>query len=541
MSRKWFVIVALGAVLLFLGCVWRPLIVPVILEDIENKAGEEMDSYEDMPIMEGGLGLMVLLQKVEEEGVDNFDYLDVTSDYFDLGWRDVYITSKGLFEKVTDKLIIGTTEGMVDDGGEGETFPSFGVEKKDYIIWDDWLNDTVTASYMGEKEIGGMNAYCYSVVVEDDGFDLLARSSEFGLEEDFESIDFIEGVEFFFDEKTNYYLEPKTSIPLDISMAINFSFIFPDMRALQPYDTVHVGTTESAIWVQDDALQGKYDMIEVIVEEYSRIDVLLENDNIALADEWSIYYYKDSGEPLPDEDQGEHRLSAVNRATFNYVTGFGNNQNRNGYYIFPVGNVKKIDYPMWDIIAGEASTAVYVGEESSNGSLINVYEMYTNDAELEGGNVFIPSTQHPGTKYIYNGIQRWQVDSVSGVMLDYYVNGTVSVVSTDPFHTINDNSTTVVFFLNESFKDTLSTVSTLYKTILLPLLNQKIDAVAIDLHYTNEMIQKMIETSCQLGSILGILRIWIPISLIGSGIIMVAVPLALSKKRRKETNVVTLI
>ena len=42
------------------------------LEDIENEAGREIDSYGDMPFMEGRLGLMVLLQKVEEGGVDNF-------------------------------------------------------------------------------------------------------------------------------------------------------------------------------------------------------------------------------------------------------------------------------------------------------------------------------------------------------------------------------------------------------------------------------------------------------------------------------------
>jgi len=199
--------VALGVTLLLIASYWTFYYVPGLLafdeEGGEGDAGTgEMDN---VTFMEGRFGVMGLMSNASDEE----DFLNLTLDHFKLQWHDVIINGSGIFDAETGEPLFGEeAEENVQPGKTTEeerpSFPPLGVEEKDYEIWSDWLGETVTAAYVGKQDVEGLEVNVYRVNI-----------SERKIEPEEEDEDEIMGeTAYLYSERTTYYLEPRTTIPV---------------------------------------------------------------------------------------------------------------------------------------------------------------------------------------------------------------------------------------------------------------------------------------------------------------------------------------
>jgi len=244
--------------------------------------------------------------------------------------------------------------------------------------------------------------------------------------------------------------------------------------------------------------------------------------NIALFDAWTVYLDPETMEPLPPEEQGEHVSFAVDRSTYKYVARGGSD--RTGYYTFPVGNVLPMDYPMWDDIAEEQNDAEYLGKEGHRGTDTYVFEMRTVDAETDGGNLFIPVYNHPGTVYLINRTMRWYVDVGSGFPVDVYVNETFRVASGGPFQGVAEEVGWSEWKLDNETVDTMIEISAFFTSVLIPLSGTETPLMVMELEYTDEMVGLMAEYASQTRFILGLFEYAIPLLLVSFGAMFIVVP-----------------
>jgi hypothetical protein len=346
----------------------------------------------------------------------------------------------------------------------------------------------------------------------------------------------VDELSVYYSETTKYYIDPITSIPIDVKITSCVQVTVPDLRVLPVHEGETVEVSEGEIWVERDTVPHTYEKIAVLVEHHQKSYILAEDSNIAIFEDWEVYYDKSTGEPLDAEYQPETEVYAVDRTTFKYVPGYGNSLRR-GYYTFPIGNIEKTSYAMWDEYACQLNTAYFVREEFYHETLTYVYEMYTENVSVDSANLFFPVYRHPGTEYTYSGVSRIYVDARSGIPIDVYVEGYywVSPAGPAPAPGPSYPVAKVNFSFDPATVELLRKLARLYAEVLIPISCQQLPMLAVKLQFAKEFINIMLRLAELLATYLNWLRLWIPTIFITLGGILIGVgAYSILRKRKKQ-------
>jgi hypothetical protein len=453
-------------------------------------------------------------------------------DDFQTRWKDIYITGSGVYNKQTNEVLM---DDFQQGEQEGQTFPAGGVEKRDYIIYNDALKDNVTVSFSGETDVFGRTGYVYSTDINDVSVD--APSNTFSdVDMDNEIFQMMEGIDYLYSDASNYVLDPRTSIPYDIQLNIASSFIFPDSTMLTVMEE-QTQYQEETIWIPSTSGINRMEEIQVIKETTTRGRLDDDDEEIALYQQTITFYDMDTGEPLPQDLQGGTESFAVDRNSYQYILGY-KGTGRSGYFQFPIANVMKRDYPMWDESIKAENVAEFNGETQIEDKDVYIYQMVTEDIEVEGGNAFLPIYLHPGTTYELDTVQQWFIDSETGFMLDFRIDGTIRVSSSGPLGLIEQSVGSFSVDLPDNTTDELLSVSNLFRDLLIPMSGQKVDAFAMEISFTENLQQTLVEVADQVAFIMDLFESRIPmiltitgITLIVTGSIVVTIMIVLKKRR----------
>lgn len=525
-----------GMLLLSAGLGWNSYVLPVaqdrFMGDGSDQGGFDSMGDQDEKLLEGRIGLMSLIWEGMDDTVRSEGMPGVED--FDTIWKDVYVTSGGVFEKGTGKKLMDEIE--METETEGPSFPSGGVEARDYEIFNSALNRTVTVRYQGTKDVFGREGYVFGSEIEDEVLDGSSMSFGDGFEMEDAPFDLTEGIEYLYSDNTGYVLDPRTSIPYDLQLDISSSFIFPDMTLLAVMEE-QVQYSEETIWIPDTTIPGRMQEVEVLREKTTRGRIDPDNDLIGLYTLEVTLYDRSTGEPLPQSQQPSPENFAVDRETYEYILGY-KGTSRTGFFQFPVGSIMKRDYPMWDESIDEQNIAVYSGESTVQGSPVFIYTMTTNDVVVDGGNALLPIYYHPGTVYTIDTIQKWFIDARTGFMLDFTLEGTIRVSSAGPFRLVNEAVGSFVVDLPENTTSTLMEVSDLFRDFLLPMSGRRVEAFAMELSFTEGLQRDLVEVADQVAFYMDLFQRRVPMVLVIVGALLISLPISILLisriRRRKE-------
>jgi hypothetical protein len=521
-----------GASILIAGLGFNSIILPRITPDMDSSEGFlSMGDDSDKALMEGRIGSMSLIWDAmagrEILGPGQMP----TRDMFETEWKEVRITSDGAFDRDTGELLFDDFSSF--DRQNGPTFPIGGVEKRDYEIFNSGLNDTTTVKFTGTEKILGREAYVYTTNITD-----VESTSQLGgglPEMDDNPLPFDGELEFLFSDRTQYVLDPRTSIPLDLRLSISSSFIFPDSTLLTVLDE-QTQYSEETIWIPSSTIPGLVEETNVIKETTTRGTIDPEDNLVAIYEQEITFYYKSTGEPLPEDLQGGVETFAVDRETYQYMTGYLNTQ-RSGYFQFPVGSIRKMDYRMWDESLEAENTAEYIEETTVMGRNAYIFRMITDDVEIEGGNAILPISPHPGTNYRMDTIQEWYIDSSTGFMLDFKMDGTIRVESSGPLGIIDQSVGSFEVDLPDNTTSQLLEVAELFEEVLLPLSNEKVEAFSMELSFTEEVQRDLIEISDEVFFYLDLFERRVPMILAVAGVVIILIPVSILTYGRIRRNI----
>ncbi len=551
--KKRIIVTVIGVVLIVLGLSWNALFVPPILDWFESSAQEgdgEMtgEGGEDTAMLEGEFGTIELLWDILTGNDLPSDPGSLSMELFEMRWEPVAITSEGLTHAQTGEPLFPTETGTESEMSFGSSFsmdrdqlfPLFGVEPRDYRIAHPFFNRSVVARYGGETDVDGRAAYCYEVNITDANLSMDAFMPAMGGDGGADDGELIPGLSFAaltigYRELTRYYIDPVTSIPLDLEMRMILDLTLPDLTLLQVEEGETVERTETELWVPNGTLPGTYEKRDVIAETHTLVELDPADRTVARFDRWIVYYDAETGEKLAEEYQGEHERFAVNRRSYQYIDGYGNSA-RAGYYTFPLAAVEPMDYPMWDDVAQSNNVAAYIGTGEVLDRPVYIYEMTTDEVVLETGNALLPVYRHPGTQYLYSGKNRWSIDAATGFLLDYAMNGTVSVRSAGPFQLVTQTVESFGFDMGANQTQMLRNVSLLYEDLIIPLSGRQLSFFGIDLAFSATMRTQLASAAVFLGRILRLVRLWIPLLfvVVGATLVVLAVAAHMTVRRRER-------
>jgi hypothetical protein len=430
---------------------------------------------------------------------------------------------------------------------EDQTFPSGGVGKRDYQIFNEYLNKTITASYSGTSKILGREGYRYSVnIVKEEihGMEILdSFLPEEGGEGSDDNDDFSRflsesTMRLFYTDRSQYILDPGTSIPLDIDIDIRIDMKLPDTTILTVREE-DVRYTEEDIWIESETIPGTKDKVSVVTEIRTIGRIEEKDENTALYDRYTTYYDKETGERISSGEYDEKETFAVDRSTYRYKTGYVGTQ-RSGFFEFPIGRVERKTYPMWDEFSSTEGQAEYAGMDERGDLDVKVFRMLSEDVEVDSGNAILPIYPHPTTTYLLDTVQEWYLDERTGFMVDFYIHGTVKVASSGPFGVIETEVTEFEVFLPENTTSMLREIADLFHNLVIPLSNKEVKAFGLHISFTDDISRQFIDLADNVGTILDILEFWIPLGIIIIGAGMTIVPIFIfiirKRTRKKDTN-----
>lgn len=528
--RKILILVLIGLILIMSSFIWELFAVPNILRSFSAEKNGNL-AGENTTFMEGCLGTIKIFEK------DNISFLNISIDDFKMHWRNITVTSTGVYDKNTGENISGSDDEKRENMEKRMFFPLFGVEKRNYNIWDDFIKNNTTAEFICESTIKGKRVYVYHVNIDS----YLLKEKIFGRRSDtsLKKITEKEILKVLLHESTFYYIEPETSIPLNIKMCVNISIIMPDMTILNVDEGDKITYSEGEVWIRNESYPFIYEKKDVIVEKHLLSKISEENPRIAIFESWTIYYDKNTGEKIGDKYKEEHEIFAVDRMTYMYVP--YKNSRRQGYYTFPVGNVEQKSYPMWDEIAETQNYANFIREDVFSGRDIYVYKMITDNVTVETP-VFVPVYRHPGTEYKYSGTTTFFVDKKSGIPIYLEVNGSIYLSSKGPLSLIEYPLTTFNFSSDNMTVKNMTKMASFFSEVILPLSSKELPAFSLRIQYTDEFIDKMIVLADRVAKLLSILKIWVPTSTFIPGVIIVIIGIhSYRKKKIRNRRLETLV
>ncbi len=516
-----------GSLLLTTGLIWNAVVSPMVIDQFA-KGGSSLPFSDDERVLEGNMGLPSLAWGKDSEEFEDRMF-DLTSSDFTLVTESVFVTSHGLFSSNDGELLMH--QDLKANSSKDPSFPIGGLKKKDYPIYSSFLNESTDAAYSGTKIIDGNEVYTYDINIENEPIDIHGMKLEGGFDFSDENLPIDEDIPFYYSDSTQYLMDPRTSVPLDIRLNLSVDLMFPDfhhLQALKENVSFALETTRSP----SQTNPGTYDETTLLVARYFAGEIDRNDPNNAIFNERFVYYDLETGEPLPPDQQGTSSTYVVDRTDFRYVTGYMGTE-RSGYYQFPIANAEAKDYPMWDVITSTERVAEYKGQSSSGNK---VYEMVMEDGKLDIDNLLLPIQLTPFRTYIMDSTQTWEIDDVSGTMLNYSIRGTVYVRFSSPLGTREEEVASFEMDLCKNTTDTLLKVARLFKELLLPLSGDRIVAFSLQASFTDSAIRKMIGLSDDVAIYLTLLRKVTPWVEVGLGIVIMVVPVVIYGVRRHRRN-----
>jgi hypothetical protein len=507
-----------GSSLIILGLMWDQSIAPAIV-DIYTKDASSLPFSEDERVLSGRMGMPSMAWD-KDGGMFEDRIFDLTQSDFSMEWADVYVTPRGLYGSADGDLLVA--QDLKANMSKGESFPLGGIGKRDYTVYNSYLDKNVTAAFDRTGTVDGKQVNIYRLGIENEPVDMQGVKLEGGFDLSDKSLPIDEEIPFFYSDSTEYKMDPRTSVPLDIVLNLSIDILFPDFYRLQAMKE-NVSYAIETLNSPSQTDPGTYEETRYLVGRHitSAID---KNDtgNVIMTEKF-VYYDLATGELLPLDQQEEMETYAVDRTDFTYVTGYLGTK-RSGYSQFPTGNAEPRDYPYWDMITSEERTADYVGL-SSSGNL--VYEMVVKGARIEVDNPFIPVHLTPFRSYEMDSIQIWEVDPGSGIMLNYSIRGNVFIRFSGPIGSLKEEVANFQMDFCQNTTDTLSKVAKLHRDLLLPLSNERIDVFSLKASFTDDARRVMERLSDDAAFYLNILRVIAPILVFVTGGILIAIPVVM--------------
>ncbi|MGA1872216.1 MAG: porin PorA family protein [Thermoplasmatota archaeon] len=414
------VFIAFSLLLLLSGILWTSHILPYFTPEREEGSDDLSEFGDGVNIMEGRISL----PSIAFDDSNDLDTAGFRPEFLDPMWKDIKIRSDGIFDADTGEFLFESDDASFERNGT--FFPSGGVGKKDYSIYNDYLGRDVTARFEGSYDVLGKKGYSYVVDIEREethGNDLLSTFIPVDEEEGTGNEDlssFLEdfGIRFFYSDSSRYILDPRTSIPLDLEINIAVDMKLPDTTILTVREE-DVRYAEEDIWIDSTTVPGTKEKVEVIKETWTLGRLDPDDDNIGVYERFDVYYDKETGEKVSSDEYENRETFAVDRSTYQYLTGYRGTL-RSGYFEFPINKVEERDYPMWDEFTASESEARFIGNEVRNGLDVMVFQMVTEDVQVDSGNAIIPIYPHPATIYLLDTVQEWYIDERTGFMVDFH-------------------------------------------------------------------------------------------------------------------------
>ncbi len=506
-------ITVVGLILILISLSWSPLILPRLSAGFESgPEGLGSDTGDDV-VMDGRMALPAIAWA----SMDGQEPDDISIEDLEALWRNVLVRPSGTYSADTGELLFRSDQGSFS--AEDSLFPVGGVEARDYTVSNEYLGRDATARFLGVENIFGRDGYLYEIDIDSEQLKDLDAFSSFGEEMEFSSLVLDTGAEILYSDSSRFVLDPRTSIPLDIDLDISVDLKMPDNTRLFVREE-DVRYAEEEIWIESTTVPGRKEKVEVLKETVTRGAVDPEDENIARYHLTVVYYDMDTGERLSEDGYDEEERFLVDRTTYRYMTG-REGTGRSGFYEFPVGRVERRDYPMWDDLAGRENIAEYQGMEIRGGMDVMVFRMITEDVEVDSGNAVLPIYPHPATIYLLDTVQEWYLDSRTGFMVDFRLEGTVKVASSGPVGIIEQEVATFEVHLPENTTSTLRDVADLYHDLVLPLSNKQLNGFSLQIGFTEEVSREFVDLAESVGNILDLVEFHIPLSLGGIGTLFV--------------------
>ena len=573
-GRSVSVVFAIVAVVLLIGGVYcasagKQMVIDYVLEDMDEGSTETREDPEPKPreetrkqgkpILVGTVGILRFFEQfifrdtpqenqVVEEG-DDLDFLNITEDMFELSFHDMKLYDNGTvydyssnsyisFEQDEDPEGAGDVEEppetQEDDGGgdadlakklKEEWFPIGDLEKRSYYIWDPLAPKTVEARYVREEKVKGQRCYVYNVKLEN---------------QTLIEVDDGDGNPFrvWADEDTDYYLDSKTTIPLNLDIGLNIGVDFPDLTRLQPDLENRVQNRSVTVLIKDpDSVTG-WKMEEVREEHHQTAYLDPQDTNILWYEEWVERYDNSTNESL-DPRQQEHTVTkyAVDRTTYQYMPGLGNAQRR-GYYTFPIGRIQPRDYDMWDMGAKQQSVARFVKETGGPlGRPVYLFEMRSDNFSLEDTDLLFPVDNPGALELVGDSTISYWLDKETGFPLDLAQELVVSVRSGGPLQSVKEPVYYAYYELPEKAKNNLSKFVNVIAIILRCISGQTREVFTLKIYFASNLQNELADMARLIGYAFDSLDYWIPAVTIvlGSFIsLIVLLKLNSNRKRRKK-------
>jgi hypothetical protein len=521
--NKLFVLSILAGLLFLISGSNIERMTDLVLSNVGNDGQEGNISLEMDEMIEGRIGLPKMF--MEDDGDTSKDHVFNISS-FDLVWKDITDMENEFGGNGEFPMEMGN--GM-SPMGEGDFFPMGGLKKMDYEIFVSMLNRTSTAHFKEQRNVEGRTAYVYELNITgvelEDGMDLPRMGEEGENQVDMN----FEGMTFMYNDHSQYILDSETSLILDLTMDIEIGFIFPDMTHLQVKEE-KVEYSYQTIWTPSETIPGMMVEHEVLVETiiYGSIDEI--DENIAIFTEIIRYYDNSTGEILPEKDQPASETYAIDRSTFEYIPGYRGTR-RSGLHQFPMGGIEEKDYEMWDSITGMVNTANFIGWDFIGTNEVMVFQMTSQDVEVESGNMVLPIYYHPLTDYIMTMEKTWYLDPVTGMMLDLEVNGEMGIRSSGPFQLLYQTLADFEMSAPENMTDMMLDMVDMLRS-LISLSGEEIIIMSMDISFTDKMTGMMVEIAEMVEMLTLVTGTLIPTIVFCVGTVLISIPILVLVARR---------
>ena len=336
--------------------------------------------------------------------------------------EDIEATVKGTGEKIpelcgtyiwgVDPYTVENVAGYGDLDRIGKWVFPIGVSKKDYLVWNQDLDDAckhgyvtpeeaaAVGKYMGEEKRAGMKTYKF-----------------FGGQENVFIGYFPELPEapMYYSGELTAWVDPITGAIVDLQKHVSQYVEFPDLHKLPSNLNV------SAVLV------GKVTILNTTSAQYETYNATVSN-NVAVENATDDYYLvrtttiaeDEHGHTIPELCSSS--LDAVNPYTMEYVAMLSD---KVGRLTFPVG-VKKEDYWLWDDSVGDAVRTQYAGETEIMGLPLYIYT-----AEVEHRYLYseeIPGFSDRKADVYYTGITTYYVEPSTGSIAYVEKEGTATTI-----------------------------------------------------------------------------------------------------------------
>jgi hypothetical protein len=338
----------------------------------------------------------------------------------------------GTYIFAVDPYTSRNIEGLGDLSRLGQWIFPMGVEKKNYLVWNQDLDDAVISGYitqeegaavghyLGEEKRGGVTTYKFSGGQENMFIGYYPDLPE---------------AEMYYSGELFAWVDPTTGAIVDLQKHVSTYIQFPDLHRLPS------NTNTSAFLV------GEMTMLNTSSAEFEQFNVSICN-NVAVESVHDDYFMVRTIVTAEDEngrrveDLCSSEVDALNPDTMEYVAWLSE---KTGRLTFPVG-VEKRDYWLWDGNANDAVRTRYVDEDEIADLQVYVYEAEINDQFLYSEP--IPGFSDRQADAYYSGTTTYYVEPATGSLAYVEKTGEVTAMFPD-LHSIPEDTRGVLHLEGE--------------------------------------------------------------------------------------------